>query len=44
MEYFSAIEKNEILPFVATLMDLGNITLSDTSLTGKDKRHLTWGI
>ena len=29
MEYYSAIKKNEILPFVATWMDLENITLSE---------------
>ena len=37
MEYYSAIEKNEILPFVKTWMDLGVITLSEVSQTEKDK-------
>ena len=29
MEYYSAIKKNEILPFAATWMDLENILLSE---------------
>ena len=29
MEYYSAKEKNEILPFAATWMDLENIILSE---------------
>ena len=29
MEYYSAIEKNEIMPFVATWMDIEIIILSD---------------
>ena len=29
MEYYSAIKKNEILPFAATWMDLENIILSE---------------
>ena len=31
MEYYSAIKKNEIMPFVATWMDLETITLSEVS-------------
>ena len=31
MEYYSAIKKNEILPFVAMWMDLENIMLSEIS-------------
>ena len=31
MEYYSAVKKNEILPFVATWMDAENIMLSETS-------------
>ena len=30
MEYYSSIEKNEILPFAATWMDLENIILSNS--------------
>ena len=36
MEYYSAIKKNEILPF-ATWMDLKGILLSEISQTEKDK-------
>ena len=31
MEYYSAIKKNKIMPFAATLMDLEIITLSEVS-------------
>ena len=47
MEYYSAIKKNEILPFAATWMDLEIIILSEVSQTEKDKYHmisLTYGI
>ena len=37
MEYYSAIKKNEILPFAATWMDLEGIILSEISQTEKDK-------
>ena len=37
MEYYSAIKKNEIMPFAATWMDLGNIILSEISQTEKGK-------
>ena len=33
MEYYSAINKNEILPFAATWMDLAIIILSEVSQT-----------
>ena len=33
MEYFSAIKKNEIMPFETTWMDLEMITLSEVSQT-----------
>ena len=39
MEYYSAIKKNEIMPFAATQMDLENI-LGDVSQAGKDKCHM----
>ena len=36
-EYYTAIKKNEILPFVAMWMDLEGITLSEMSQTEKNK-------
>ena len=38
MEYYSAMKKNEIMPFAATWMDLKIIILSEVS--EKDKYHL----
>ena len=37
MEYYSAIKKNEIMPFVATWMQLEIIVLSEVSHKEKDK-------
>ena len=37
MEYCSAIEKNEIMPFAASWMELEIITLNEGSQTEKDK-------
>ena len=39
MEYYSAINKNEILPSVTTWMDLEGIMLSEISQIEKDKYH-----
>ena len=39
MEYYSAIKKNEIMPFAATWMDPEIIILSEVSQTEKDKYH-----
>ena len=36
MEYYSAIKKNEILPFVTTWMYIEGIMLSEMSQTEKD--------
>ena len=47
MEYYSAIKKNEILPFAATWMNIENIMLSEISQTEKDSYcmiSLTGGI
>ena len=40
MECYSAIRKDEIVPFAATWMDLENITLSEISQSGKAKNHM----
>ena len=40
MEYYSAIKKNEIMPFAATWMDLEIIILSEVSQAEKDKYHI----
>ena len=40
MEYYSDIKKNEIMPFVATWMDLEIIILSKVSQKEKDKYHM----
>ena len=37
MEYYSAIKKNETMPFAATWMDLENFKLSEVSQTEKEK-------
>ena len=39
MEYYSAIEKNEIMPFAATWMDLEIIILSEVSQTKTNIRY-----
>ena len=40
MEYYSAIKKNEIMPFATTWMQLGMIILSEVSQKEKDKYHM----
>ena len=40
MEYYSAITKNETMPFVSTWMDLEIIILSEINQTKKDKYHI----
>ena len=42
IEYYSAIKKNEILPFAETWMDLENIMLSEISQT--EKRQILYEI
>ena len=40
MEYYSAIKKNEMMPFAATWMDLEMIILSEPSQKEKDKYQM----
>ena len=40
MEYYSAIKKNEIIPFAVTWMDLEIVTLSEVSQREKDKYRM----
>ena len=40
MEYYSAIKKNEILPFAATWMQLEFTILSEVIQKEKDKYHI----
>ena len=40
MEYYSAITKDEIMPFAATWMDLEMIILSEVSQREKDKYNM----
>ena len=40
MEYYSAIKKDEIMPFAATWMDLKSVILSEVSQT-EEKYHKT---
>ena len=40
MEYYSAIKKNEIMPFAATWLELEALKLSEVSQKEKDKYHI----
>ena len=40
MEYYSAIKKNDIMPFAATWMELENLIPSEISQTKKDRYHM----
>ena len=42
MEYYSAIKKNEIMPFATPWMDLEIIILSEVSQREKDKYDITY--
>ena len=41
MDFYSAIKKNEIMPFAATWIDLEIVILSEISQTQKDRYHMT---
>jgi len=41
VEYYSAIKKNELMPSVATWMNLEIIIVSEVRKTKKDKEHMT---
>ncbi|KAF0870738.1 LORF2 protein, partial [Crocuta crocuta] len=40
IEYYTAIRKNEIWPFVATWMELEGVMLSERSQAEKDRYHM----
>ena len=40
MEYYSAIKKNDIMPFAATWIQLETSILSEVSQKEKDKYHM----
>ena len=40
VEYYSAIKKNELMPFAATWIDLESIILSELSKTDRVKYHM----
>ena len=40
MEYYSAINKNKIMPFAATWMELETLILSEVSQKEQDKYHM----
>ena len=40
MEYYSAITKNEIMPFAVTWMDLEIVILNEVNQTEKDRYHM----
>ena len=40
MDYYSAIKKNDIVPFAATWVELETLILSKVSKKEKDKYHM----
>jgi len=42
MEYYAANKKSEIMPFVATWMDLESVTMSEVSQTEKEKYDIPY--
>ena len=41
MEYYSAIKKNETMPFASIWIDLEGVLLSEVSQTEKEKYRMT---
>ena len=41
MEYYLAMRKNEIWPFVATWMELESVMLSEITQAEKDRYHMS---
>ena len=41
MEYYSAIKRNEIMPFAAIWVNLESVILSEVSQTEKEKYYMT---
>ena len=44
MEYYSAIKKNEIMPFAAALVDLETVIQSEVSQKEKNRYHILTNI
>ena len=42
MKYYSVIKKNNVMPFVATWMDLEIITVSEVGQAEKNKYHIAY--
>ena len=42
MEYYSAIKRNEIMPFAVTWIDLEIVIQSEVSQKEKDKYRIMW--
>ena len=40
MEYYSAIKKNDIMPFASTWMELETLTINEVKQKEKDKYHM----
>ena len=40
MEYYSAIKKDDVMPFIATWMELESLILSEISQKEKDKYYM----
>ena len=42
MKYYSAIKKNEVMPFAATWMDLETVILSEVNQKEEEKSKKEW--